>query len=150
MSLHAQLKEEMKQAMIAKDQVKLSTVRGLISAFSNELISKGSSEPFIDDEGALTIIKQNVKQRKDAIEQFEKGGRSDLAETEKAELAILENYLPQMMSREEIEKVVLAKKAEFGEVDKAKSGQFVGVVMKELKGKADGADVKAVVDKILG
>lgn len=150
MSLHSKLKDEMKQAMIAKDQVKLSTVRGLISSFANELISKGSSEPFLDDEGALTIIKRNVKQRKDAIEQFEKGGRSDLAESEKAELAILETYLPATMSREEIEKFVLAKKAELGEVDKNRSGQFVGAIMKELKGKADGADVKAVVDKVLG
>lgn len=148
MSLHTQIKDEIKKAMLAKDQLKLTVVRGLSAAFTNELIAKGSTTPELSDEDALAIIKRNVKQRKDSIEQFTKGGRADLAEAEQAELTILEAYLPQMMSRDEIKKIAEAKKAEMGAVDKAKLGQFVGVLMKELKGKADGADVKAVVDEM--
>ena len=77
-----------------------------------------------------------------------KGGRPELAESEQAELAILDTYLPTLMSREEIMVVALAKKAELGVTDKAKAGQLTGVIMKDLAGKADGGDVKAVVDEL--
>ncbi len=142
MTIHETIKKQIIDAMRAKDSIKLDTLRGLTALFSNELIAKGNPNPFIDDEGALTLIKRSVKQHKDSIEQFEKGGRSDLAEKEKAELKILEVFLPQMMSKDEIRKVVESK----GAIDKAKLGQFIGMIMKELKGKADGADVKEVVE----
>lgn len=147
--LYDQIKSELKDAMRAKDSVRLTTLRSLLSAFTNELVAqkKRPDEP-VDDEMALTVIRRGVKQRKDAIEQFEKGGRPELAENEKAECAILEAYLPQMMSREDIKKVAEAKKAELGVTDKTKIGQLTGAIMKELKGKADGADVKAVVDEL--
>lgn len=148
MSLHAQIKEQIKDAMRAKDQVKLMTLRGLTAAFTAELINKKSNAPELADEDALAVIKRSVKQRKDSIEQFEKGGRPELAESEKAELVILEAYLPQMMSKDDIRKVAEAKKAELGATDKAKLGVLVGAVMKELKGKADGADVKEVVEEL--
>lgn len=146
MSLHGTIKEQIKDAMRAKDQVKLMTLRGLSAAFTTELINKKSNAPELSDEDALAVIKRSVKQRKDSIEQFEKGGRPELAEGEKAELTILEAYLPQMMSKDEILKVAEAKKAELGATDKAKLGMLVGAVLKELKGKADGADVKEVVE----
>jgi len=146
MSLHAQIKEQIKDAMRAKDQVKLMTLRGLVAAFGAELINKKSNAPELGDEEALAIVKRSVKQRKDSIEQFEKGGRPELAEAEKAELAILEGYLPQMMSKDEILKIAEAKKTEMGVTDKSKMGMFMGALMKELKGKADGADVKEVVE----
>nr|NIT71453.1 GatB/YqeY domain-containing protein [candidate division KSB1 bacterium]NIX71133.1 GatB/YqeY domain-containing protein [candidate division KSB1 bacterium] len=98
----------------------------------------------IGDEGAITVIKRLAKQRKDSIEQFEGAGRNELAEKEKAELAILEGYLPEMMGKDEIEKVARVKKDELGVDDKLKMGMLMGAVMKELKGKADGGDVKAV------
>lgn len=142
MTIHETIKKQIVDAMRAKDSIKLDTLRGLTALFSNELIAKGNPNPYIDDEGALTLIKRSVKQHKDSIEQFEKGGRNDLAEKEKAELKILEVFLPQMMSKEEIRKVVESK----GTIDKAKLGQFIGMIMKELKGKADGADVKEVVE----
>jgi uncharacterized protein YqeY len=150
MSIHETIKDQIKEAMRAKDALRLEVLRGLQALFSNELIAKKSNDPFLKDEDALVLIKRAVKQRKDSIEQFEKGGREDLAQKERAELGMLETYLPATMSKDEIRKVVVAKLQEHGgNIEKSKSGQFVGQVMKELKGKADGADVKAVVDEIV-
>jgi uncharacterized protein YqeY len=148
-TIHENIKKQIVDALRAKDSIKLDTLRGLTALFSNELIAKGSAETFIDDESALTLIKRSVKQHKDSIEQFEKGGRTDLSEKEKAELAILEVFLPQMMSRDEIRKIAEAKIAADGKPDPKKLGQFMGALMKELKGKADGADVKAVVEELV-
>jgi uncharacterized protein YqeY len=137
--------------MLTKDAVRLSVVRGLVAAFTNELVAKGRKPTGeLSDDEALAVIRRGVKQRKDSIEQFEKGGRKDLVDAEKSELAVLETYLPQMMSRDEIRKIAEVKKAELGLTDKAKLGQFVGFLMKELKGKADGADVKAVAEELFG
>ena len=94
------------------------------------------------------MIIRAVKQRKDSIEQFEKGGRSDLAETEKAELEILEIYLPLQMSREEIIEYVKSRQAELNMADLSKKNQFIGTIMKELKGKTDGALVKEIIDSL--
>ena len=136
-------------AMKAKDQVKLTVIRGLMSAFTNELVAKGRrpDEALSDDE-ALTVITRAVKQRKDSIEQFTNGGRADLAESEQAELNVLQSYLPAQMSREEVETFVKAKIASEAPT-KDKAGQFTGSVMKELKGKVDGTLVKEVVDALL-
>ncbi|MDO8430620.1 MAG: GatB/YqeY domain-containing protein [Candidatus Taylorbacteria bacterium] len=149
MTIHENIKKQIIDAMRAKDKIALETLRGLVSLFSYELIAKKSSAQFIDDEGALSLIKKSVKQRKDSIEQFEKGGRKDLVKKEKAELAILEKFLPEAMSKDDIKKVVQAKIKKDGMPDKAKLGQFIGGLMKELKGKADGADVKEVVEGLV-
>jgi Uncharacterized conserved protein len=106
-------------------------------------------EEFLTDEEAIIVIKRATNQRKDSIEQFEKAGRVDLAGPEKAELALLETYLPAQMSREEIMAFVQAKMAERGATSKAEAGAFIGGLMKELKGKAEGSEVKAVVDSLL-
>lgn len=149
MSLQSQIKSEIKEAMMAKDQVRLLVVRGLVAAFLNESVAKGKKPTDeLVDEDALAVIRRAVKQRKDSIDQFTKGGRADLAESEQAELAILEKYLPTMMSKKDIQKVAEAKKTEMGITDKSKLGQFVGTLMKELKGKADGADVKEVAESL--
>ena len=149
MTIHEQIKKQIVEAMRAHDAITLETLRGLTSLFSYELIAKKSSAPFIDDEGALTLIKRSVKQRKDSIDQFEKGGRKDLVKKEKAELAILEKFLPETMSKADIKKLVEAKIKKDGMPDKAKMGAFMGGIMKELKGKADGADVKEVVEGLV-
>jgi uncharacterized protein YqeY len=81
--IHQTIKDQIKDAMRAKDSLKLEVLRGLQSLFSNELIAKGKSDPLLDDDSVLALIRRSVKQRKDSIEQFEKGGRSDLAEKEK-------------------------------------------------------------------
>jgi len=158
MSLHEQIKNQIKDAMRAKEIVRLETLRGLSALFTNELIAKQvkgdvpASVTTLSDEDALALIRRSVKQRKDSIDQFEKGGRPELAEKEKAELAILEMYLPKMMSREEIQKIVETKITANGgavSVEKGKLGQFMGQIMKDLKGKADGADVKAVIESLI-
>lgn len=147
MTLHEQIKGEVKAAMLAKDAVRLSVVRGIIAAITNELVATGKiPQEILDDVGVLKVIKKLSNQRKDSIEQFEKGGRPELAASEKAELAILDTYLPTLMSREEIMVVALAKKDALGVTDKSKAGQLTGAIMKDLAGKADGGDVKAVVD----
>jgi len=148
MSLQQQIKDGIKDAMKAREEVKLSVLRSLSSAFTNELVAKGR-KPIdeLSDEEALTVITRASKQRKDSIDQFEKGGRPELAESEKAELAIIEAFLPTLMTEDEIKVVVAAKKAELNVTDKSKMGMFVGAVMKDLKGKADGALVKKVVEE---
>lgn len=149
--IHTQIKEELKEAMREKDSVRLNVIRGLLTAFMNDLVSKKRkpNEELGDDE-VIEVIRRGVKQRKDAIDQFEKGGRKDLADSEKAELVHLDKYLPKLMSQDEITPLVQAKIKELGITDKSKVGQLTGALMKDLKGKADGADVKAVVDKLLG
>ncbi len=148
--LQDQIKEKIKDAMRAKDQVRLMVLRGLTSAFINELVAtKRMPDDKLSDEEVLAVIQRMAKQRKDSIDQFVNGGRADLAEDEKAELAIIEEFLPEMMSEEEIKKVVETKKTEMGITDKSQMGMFIGSVMKELKGKADGALVKKVVEESL-
>ncbi|OIO30637.1 hypothetical protein AUJ77_02400 [Candidatus Nomurabacteria bacterium CG1_02_43_90] len=149
MTLHEQIKSEVKVAMMAKDAVRLSVVRNMISSFTNQLVATGKTpQDLLDDAGVLKVIKRLANQRKDSMEQFIAGGRPELAEGERAELAILEIYLPTLMSREEIKVVALAKKEALGVTDKAKAGQLTGAIMKDLAGKADGGDVKAVVDEL--
>lgn len=148
MSLQTTIKESIKDAMRAKDEVRLNVLRGLSTAFVNELVAKGRTpQSELADDEALTVISRAAKQRKEAAAQFRSGGREDLAASEEAELAIIEAYLPQQMSREEIEVAVAAKKAELGIADKSQVGQLMSSIMKDLKGKADGALVKEVVEK---
>lgn len=150
MDLQTQIREELKTAMKAHDEVKLRTVRSMLTAFMNELVATGRTpQTPLDDVGVLTVIKRLAKQRKDSIQQFEAGGREDLAVIEREELVVLESYLPKLMSREEIRPIVEAKVAEIGTPDKSKMGMLIGSLMKELNGKADGADVKAVVEGVL-
>ncbi|HEX7651847.1 MAG TPA: GatB/YqeY domain-containing protein [Candidatus Paceibacterota bacterium] len=150
MALHESIKASIPDAMRAKDEVKLRTLRSLASAMTNEVVAKKRKpDEFLTDEEAQTVLKRAANQRKDSIEQFEKAGRTDLSEPEKAELAIIESLLPAQMPREEIEKIARARMAEMGVSSKAEAGKFTGVLMKELKGQADGGDVKAVVDSLL-
>jgi hypothetical protein len=145
--LHTQIKEKIKEAMKAKSEVELSVLRGLSSAFTNELVAnkKMPSDMLTDDE-VLSVIKKQAKQRKDSIEQFKAGGREELAESEEKELEILSAYLPEEMPKEEVEKIAIAKKEELGVEDKSKMGILMGAIMKETKGKADGSVVKEVVE----
>jgi uncharacterized protein YqeY len=150
MSLNHTIRDQIKEAMKARDEVRLRTLRGLLSAFVNELVAlKRKPDGELTDEEALAVIRRSVKQRKDSIEQFNKGGRADLADAELAELGILEMYLPKMMPREEVLKIAKAKMAELNVTDKSGAGKFMGVLMKELKGQADGDTVKSVVDELL-
>jgi uncharacterized protein len=145
----AELKEMMKDAMRAKDSVKLSVIRGLMSAATNEAVAKGKGpDGVLSDDEMLTVITRAAKQRKDSISQFEAGGRPELAESEKAELAVIETMLPAQMSRDEVEAAVKAKAAEMNVTDKSGANQLMGAVMKDLKGRTDGNVVKEIVGSL--
>ena len=145
--LHEDIKAKIKEAMLARDTVRLEVLRGMSAAFTNELVAKGRKpQEMLSDEEALVVITRLSKQRKDSIEQYQKGGREDLVAEEKAQLAIIETFLPELMSREDVEKVAKAKQAELGMTDPTKKGMLMAAVMKNLKGKADGTVVRQVVD----
>lgn len=149
MSLQQTIKDSIKDAMKAKDSVKLNVLRGLSTAFMNYSVANGGTpQSELNDEQVLDIITKESKKRKDSIEQFTSAGRSELAESEQAELAILQEYLPTLMSLDEIRPLAAAKKSELGIDDKTKVGILVGALMKDLKGKADGNDVKTAVDEL--
>jgi uncharacterized protein YqeY len=149
MALHEEIKSSLKEAMKAKDAVRLQVIRSLMTAFMNEMVANGKTpQDLLNDEEVLAVIKRSAKQRKESITQYEAAGRPELAEPEKAELIILEEYLPQLMSQDDIRPIAEAKKAELGVDDKAKMGILIGAVMKELGGNADGGDVKAVVESL--
>lgn len=149
MSLHEQIKSELKEALKAKDQVRLRTVRSMLTAFTNELVATNRTpQHMLEDAEVLAVIKRLAKQRKESIVQYEAASRPELAEPEKEELVVLESYLPKLMSIDEIKPIAEAKKAELGITDKFKLGMLVGAVMKELSGQADGNDVKTVVESL--
>lgn len=149
MSLQETIKGGIKDAMKAKDTVRLNVLRGLSTAFMNYSVANGGTpQTELSDEQTIDIITKESKKRKDSIEQFTNAGRLELAENENLELTILKEFLPVQMSHAEIIPIALAKIAEMN-IDKSKSGMVVGAVMKELKGKADGDDVKKVVDDLL-
>ena len=147
MTLQEKIKSEMVQAMKDKNPVKVSVLRGLMAGFMNELVSKKKKpQDTLTDEETTAVILRAIKQRKDSIEQFKAGGRTDLVESEQSELSVLEEYSPKFMSMKEVTEIANKKKDELGVTDKAKMGQLMGTLMKELKGKADGADVKTAVE----
>lgn len=150
MTIQETVKAKLKESMMAKDSVATMALRGISSGFTNELVNKGIApqEP-ISDEDAMNVLKRAVKQRKDAIEQFISGGREDLADNERAELVVIEQFMPAMMSVADITTFVQAKITEAGTVDKTALGKFTGMLIKELAGKADGGDVKKVVEELV-
>lgn len=136
-------------AMKAKEALKVEVLRGLKAAFTNELVAtkRKPTDP-LPDEDALGVIRREVKKRKEAFEAFTSGNRPELAEKEEKERLMLEVYLPALMSKDDIAKIATAKKTEMGVSDKKEMGKFMGALMKDLAGKADGADVKEVVQKL--
>ena len=150
--LHKNIKDQIKEALRAKDTIRLDTLRGLNALFMNEMMSAKSESEFLDDTKVLALIKRSAKQRKDSIEQFEKGGRDDLAQKEKAELKILESFMPALMPKSEVHLIVRTRidalKSE-GTFDPKAAGKLTGMIMRELAGKADGADVKEAIDELM-
>jgi hypothetical protein len=145
--LHEEIKNKIKEAMLAKNTVLLETLRSMVAAFTNELISKNRKpNEKLKDEEVIAVITRLSKQRKDSIEQYKKGNREDLVKEEEAQLAILETYLPKLMERSEIEKIAEKKKEELNITSAGDKGKLMQGLMKDLKGKADGAVVKEVVD----
>lgn len=149
MTLQEKIKADMVQAMRDKNAVSVAVLRGIMAGFTNELVNKKKKpdEALTDDE-AVAVVLRAIKQRKDSIDQFTKGGRTDLVATEASELAVLENYAPKFMSVEEVANIAAQKKAELGITDRSKMGLLMSALMKDLKGKVDGADVKTAVEKL--
>lgn len=149
--LHEQIEGDLKAALKSGDKDQAGVLRFLISAVKNRQIElKAKDEAYLSDEEAVAVVRRQVKQRKDSIAEYQKGGRADLAEKEKKELGLLENYLPVQMDEEKIRAAVKAKMAELSVSDKAGFGKLMGAVMQELKGEADGDAVKKVVEEELG
>jgi len=149
--LHEQIEAELKSALKAGEKEKAGVLRFLIAAVKNHQIEiKAKDKPYLPDEEVVKVLRRQTKQRKDSISEYEKGGRADLAEKEKAELVILENYLPAGISEDKIREVVKAKIAELGITDKSGFGRLMGAVMQEFKGQADGDAVKKVAEEELG
>ncbi|HTR19086.1 MAG TPA: GatB/YqeY domain-containing protein [Candidatus Paceibacterota bacterium] len=147
--LSQKIREDMIAAMKAKDDLRVQTLRGALAAFTNELVAKGRKPTeVLTDIEAVVVLKRLAKQRKEAADVYTQGGRAELAEKELAELKVIESYLPQTASREEIEKVARAKKEELGVTDAAGIGKLTGAVLKEFAGRADGNDVKEVVQSL--
>jgi uncharacterized protein YqeY len=149
MNLPERIDSDLKDAMRAKDAQKLGVLRMLKSALKNVAIEKGGARATLDDAEATQVIRKQVKQRQDSIESFEKGGRPELASKEKEELEILNSYLPQAMTTDELAAVVRATIAETGATSRAQ----MGVVMKELQaklaGRADGKTLSQEVQRQL-
>ncbi len=149
MSLHEQIRNNIKESMKVGDKVRLEVMRGLVTAFTNELVATGKTpQDMLGDEDALKVITRASKQRKDSIEQFTKGNRMDLVEVENDQLKILEEFLPKLMEKSEVEKFIKIKISELENIDLTKKGMFMSSLMKDLKGKADGTVVKELVDEL--
>lgn len=146
MSLKDQINEDMKTAMRAKDAARLLTIRGLLAACKQREVDE---RIVLDDAAVIGIIDKLVKQRKDSITQFTAGNRPDLVEKETAELQVLEGYLPQRLSAEEIASAVGAIVTELGAKGPADMGKVMGAVKTRLAGKADMGLVSAAVKKAL-
>ncbi len=162
MTIKEKIKQDLKEAMQQKQAEKVSVLRLLSSAIFNREKEKwaklGKEEEDrvkleqasqLSDEEAIEVISSEAKKRKDSIEQYQKGGREDLAEKEKKELEILTDYLPEQMSEDEIRKIVKEKIEQAGANGPQETGKVMGLLMPQLKGKADGGLVSRIVQEEL-
>ena len=150
MTLQQRVDSDLKEAMRAKDVTKLGVLRMLKSALKYAAIAKSGAEAELSDAEAVQVIRKQAKQRQDSIESFEKGGRAELADKEKQELAILNTYLPQGMSPDELAKVVRETIAELGATSKAQMGAVMKALQPKIAGRADGKTLSAEVSRQLG
>lgn len=148
MSLKDKINEEIKSAMKSGDKLRLETIRS-IRALILEFEKSGLNKELTPEE-ELKMISSSVKKRKDAIEQFTNAGRTDLAQKEEAELAILMEFMPKQMSEAEVIEFVKKIAGDIGVSGKQDFGKLMPVVIKELKGKADGKIIKSIVENVLG
>jgi uncharacterized protein len=149
MSLQKQIDEDLKNAMRAKDAARLSVLRLLKAALKHAAIEKVGADGELNDPDAVAVIRKQVKQRQDSIESFGKGGRVDLVEKEKAEIAVLNNYLPQAMSTEELKGMVAETIAEVGATSRAQMGTVMKALQPKVAGRADGKTLSAEVARQL-
>lgn len=141
------MRSDLRDAMRAKDVPRRNTIRMLEAAIKNAEIDKRGAE--LADADVLAILQRQVKQRRESIEQFEKGGRKDLADNERVEIDIIEQYLPTQLSRDEVEVRARAVIGQIGASGPGDRGKVMGMLMRELRGEADGSLVNAVVGELL-
>lgn len=151
MSLKEQIGEDIKTAMKAKDKLRLQTVRSIKKAIlDKEVELRPKGQDTLTPEHEIELLTQQAKQRRDSIEQFTNAGRDDLAEKESQELAIIETYLPEQVSDEEVTKIIDELIASSGATTMKDLGKVMGPAMKQLKGKADGKKIQEIVKSKLG
>ena len=150
MSLKDRISEDIKSAMKAKDKIRLETVRSIKKVIlEKEVALRPKGQDSLTEEQEIEVLSQQAKQRRDSIEQYRKGGREDLAEKEAQELAIIETYLPKQLSDEELNSTIDEIITSVGATTVKDLGKVMGVAMKQLKGKADGKKIQAMVKEKL-
>ena len=148
MSLQTRLNDEIKAAMLAKDADRLSTLRLLKSAANYAQLERKTDT--ISDGDFVSVVQKEIKKRRDSIEQFQKGGRVEQAAREKAEIPVLEGFLPQALSPAELEQLVRAAIQETSATSKKQMGLVIKAVQAKAAGRAEGKTISAVVGKLLG
>jgi len=149
MTFQARIDQDIKAAMMAREAAKLGVLRMLKTSLMNAAIEKGGAGSTLDDTEALAIVRKEVKKRQDSVEAFEKGGRPEMAASEKAEIEILNAYLPQQLSAAELEVLVKDAIAEAGATSKKDMGAVMKLVNAKSAGRADGRTLSAEVQKQL-
>lgn len=144
-----QLKDQLKESMLAKDELKTAVIRFILSGITYYEIQKGGAGYEATDEDVMAVINKEIKQRKDSIESYTKAGRQDLVDKEDAELKILETYLPEQMSEDEVKKYVDEAVAASGATTPQDMGKVMAILMPKVKGKADGSLVSRLVKEAL-
>ena len=147
MSLQDKLSTDLKTAMRSKEELRVSVLRLLLSAMNYAEIAQQKK---LDDAGIISVIQKEIKQRRESIEAYEKGSRADLADKEKAELAILQEYMPAQMGRDEVMALVEKVIAEVGARGPGDKVKVMQKLMPQVKGKADGGEVSNIVTELLG
>lgn len=145
--MKVKIQADMKQALKKKEALVVSTLRLLLAEIHNQEIEKQKE---LTDEEIVGVVQKEVKRRKEAIEAYRKGKREDLLTKEKKEMALLNNYLPQPLSAEELETTIQSVIKELGATGPADFGKVMGPVMAKVKGKTDGQAVSEAVKKVLG
>lgn len=145
-----QLRDDLKKAMFAKDTLKISVLRMVLSAVGYYEINKGGAGYEATEDDVLAVLQKEAKQHRDSIEQYRAGGRQDLVENETKELEILQAYLPSLMGEEEIRKLVADAVKQTGVKSQADMGKVMGALMPKIKGKADGGLVSKIVREEIG
>lgn len=146
MSLLLRLDEDLKKAMKASDALRVSVIRMVKAAIKNQQIEKGQA---LSDEDIIVLLNTSAKQRRDSIEQFLKGGREELAEKERQELTILQTYMPEQLSAEELDKAILQAISETSAKNEADMGKVMKVLMPRIRGLADGKLVNSRLRELL-
>jgi uncharacterized protein YqeY len=146
MTLKERLNEDLREALRSRDETRKGTIRMALAAVHNAEIAAGNQ---LDDAGVTAVLAREVKQRRESIEEFKKGNRQDLVDKEQAEIDVLMPYLPQQLSRDEIVEAARKVIAQVGATGPRDKGKVMPVIMAELRGKADGSEINAVVTELL-